>query len=388
MKRRSLLIGAGALALGQGLTGCRASTTALRVQYLQNSMPVQLVQRFEQQLTSPINLDFIPIGQLATLFEQLQQWHQTPIQATRTFWQPLPRSPQHPADLVTLGDYWLKPAIQQQLIQPLPLEQSQGWQRLAPRWQQLVRRNPQGEPDLNGEIWAAPYRWGTLALVYQVEAFERLGWTPTQWSDLNRPEVQQQLSLPDDARVVIGLALKQLGRSINTPTPPSSLAAQLRQLHQQVKFYSSDAYLQPLLLKDTWLAVGWSTDILPVLESDRRFAAVIPSEGTVLTADLWVHPTGSSSTTNGLSPSTSIASEWIEFCWSEAAALELSLLSAGLSPALTSASSQLPTSLQANSLKRPEDTVLQQSEFLQPLSRAATERYQRLWSAIRQETAG
>lgn len=382
MKRRSLLMAAGALTF-QGLSACSSSKTALRVHYLQDSIPVQLVQQFQQQLAMPVSLEFTPIAQLAALYTQLQQWQTPPKQASR--WQPLPRSPQHlTADLVTLGDFWLAPAIQQQLIQPLPLETLDQWQQLASIWQQLVRRDRQGLPDPAGEIWAAPYRWGTLMMVYQIEAFEKLGWMPSDWSDLTRSEVQHHLSLPDHARVVIGLALKQLGRSFNQATPPAQLDTQLRRLHQQVKFYSADAYLQPLLLKDIWLAVGWSMDILPLLEGDRRFAAVIPASGTLLTADGWVRP-ASASPVSIEEPSPTLATQWIDFCWQADAALQLSLLSSGTSPMFIG-NSRMPDSLQSNSLKLPEAAILQQSEFLQPLSQATTAQYQRLWNSVRQNT--
>lgn len=65
------------------------------------------------------------------------------------------------ADVVTLGDSWLTPAIQRRLIQPISsAETYRWWQRLPRRWQQLVRRdNKTGLPSESGEIWGCPYRW-------------------------------------------------------------------------------------------------------------------------------------------------------------------------------------------------------------------------------------
>lgn len=70
---------------------------------------------------------------------------------------------------------------------------------------------------------------------------------------------------------------------------------ELKTLNQQVKFYDSRNYLQPLILGDTWLAVGWSTDIIPLIERYHNIKAVIPLSGTSLWADIWVKPRNQSS---------------------------------------------------------------------------------------------
>lgn len=63
------------------------------------------------------------------------------------------------ADVVTLGDTWLGPAIQRGLVRPIPgAESSRWWGALPRRWQDLVRRNGQGLNKGGGDIYAAPYR--------------------------------------------------------------------------------------------------------------------------------------------------------------------------------------------------------------------------------------
>lgn len=63
------------------------------------------------------------------------------------------------ADVVTLGDAWLGPAIARGLLAPIPgAEGARWWRRLPRRWQRLARRNAHGFPDERGEIYAAPYR--------------------------------------------------------------------------------------------------------------------------------------------------------------------------------------------------------------------------------------
>jgi putative spermidine/putrescine transport system substrate-binding protein len=393
MKRRSLLVGAGALALGQILAGCNSrSNAALRVRLLGGSVPVQLLQAFQRDLEQRSPLDFLPVAQLSELYDLLQDWKQAavaqdqPQQGLQIPFFNRNRQPVRTADLVTLSDYWLASAIQQELIQPLELEDLPEWEKLSSRWQDLVRRDYQGQIDPAGELWAAPYRWGSAVIAYRVEEFEELGWQPTDWQDLWRSELTGQVSLLDSPRAVIGLTLKKLGQSFNTTNlaDVSQLPAELQALHQQVKFYSSDSYLQPLMLGDTWIALGWSTDVLPVIERDRRIAAIVPESGTVLTADTWVRPASAEPVTSTGSDLT-LVQQWINFCWQRQNAINLSLLGTAASPLLTELDrSSLPAPIQQNSLLLPSAEVLERSEFLQPLPEEAIAQYSRLWVETRQ----
>jgi len=413
LNRRSLLIAAGLLGLNQLLGGCRASGNGLRVRVLHDAVPVQILQEFQRRLrtsraqiptqsSTPLSdsnksdpVKFVVSQQLADLFKLLQDWKNPTA---------VPKSPlsigflgshQTPAvdDLIMLGDYWLSAAIQQKLIQPISLEPLTGWSQIPVAMQQLVRRDSQGQPSPTGELWGAPYRWSSLVIAYNVERFQQLGWQPADWNDLWRPELQRQISLPDSARATLGLTLKKLGQSANLSdlTQAPRLAAELKQLQQQVKFYSSTDYLQPLVLGDSWLAVGWSTEVLPVVEQDRRIAAVVPASGTLLTADLWVRPASTAGdhaagTTPTQRPaSSSLASnlnQWLEFCWQPEIAAQISLLSAAASPVILANGAELSSALQKRTLLLPPAEVIERSEFLLPLSNP--EAYHRLWVMMRQ----
>ena len=390
MERRSFLTGAGSLALGTLLSGCNSQgQAALTIRLLKNSVPAQLVGAFEKSLRGQsVNLDFKPEPQLQALFALLQTWKQPRDQSSQQpsieipfLSQPLPAIP---ADLVTLGDYWLATAIQQKLIQPLDSSGWQQWQQVPAKWRAIVTRSQQGLPDPKGTVWAAPYRWGSTVILYRADLFrEKNLQPPTDWSDLWRPDLRGHISLLDQPREVIGLTLKRLGKSYNTidlKTVPS-LETELRTLHQQVKFYSSDHYLQPLLLGDTWVAVGWSTDALPLMQRNQPIVAVFPSSGTALWSDLWVQPIASQTS----SATQALLSKWINFCWTPEIAPQLSLLSDAASPMLNALDlATFPEELQKNALLMPSQTLLDRSEFLEPLPKSTVESYQTLWGKIRQ----
>jgi putative spermidine/putrescine transport system substrate-binding protein len=368
--------------LSQLLAACGGQNpSALKVNLLNGSIPPQILaefQKFLQQAPRNGAVDFAQEPQLQGLFEQLQSWKQKgqPAQGDRST---------SPADLVTLGDYWLETAIQQGLIQAFEPGQLQGWtQPQAQQWQELVQRNAEGQGDRTGKLWAVPYRWGTLAIGYRKDIFQQRGWQPpTDWRDLWQPTYQRHLSLPNQARLVIGLTLKKLGKSLNTQdlrTVPN-LEAELRSLHQQVKLYSSNSYLQPLILGDTWLAVGWSSDLLTAMQRNDLIGAIVPQAGTALWADLWVRPVGSNAA------SLALINEWLRFCWQPAIASQISVLSGATATAvLTANSADLPLDLRRNPVLFPEAAILQASEFLQPLPKGAIEQYRSLWQQLRQPT--
>ncbi|MEM9449306.1 MAG: extracellular solute-binding protein [Cyanobacteria bacterium P01_E01_bin.6] len=394
MGRRSLLKGLGAIALAQLAAGCGGSRTPdITIQFLKNSIPTALLREFQK--ANPTNVvQFQSVETLSSVYDALTATDAT-IDSS--------------AMATVLGDYWLTPAIRQNLIAPIDPKELDGWSRIPTVWKELVTRNAKGMPASNGKVWGAPYRWGSLAIIYQIEAFETLGWVPTDWTDLWRPELKQHISLPDSPRTVIGLALKQLGESFNATTldnqslsKSSVLNRALQDLQAQVKLYSSSAYLQPLTLGDTWLAVGWSTDVLPLLRRDRRFAAVIPASGTALTADVWVRPTTPTPTpddeseevtsTSSSAPvlddvtrvQTSIFQNWIKFCWQPNVAQRISLQGFAASPVLVDGDrARLPDSLRTDALLLPDPSILDQSDFILPLPDDVLAEYKNLWTAMR-----
>ncbi|MCL2932350.1 MAG: extracellular solute-binding protein [Trichodesmium sp. MAG_R03] len=401
MKRRDFLIGTTAITLTEFLAGCETQAD-LKVKLLKNTIPAQMVSKFRGELTSRPKLSFQPQESLTELFSLLQGWQKKSllekeqssknktenIYIAKLFsllqgWQKksLLEKEQssknkteniYIANLVTLGDYWLANAIKQKLIRPLTLnsESLSRWNTLPKKWRDLVTRNDQGDVDTQGKIWAAPYQWGTTLIAYRVDKFKTLGWQPKDWKDLWRPELEGNISLLNQPREVIGLTLKKLGKSYNTKNidQVENLKSELEKLNKQVKFYSSDNYLQPLTIGDTWLAVGWSNDILPLLKKRKEIAAILPQSGTALWANLWVEPTDSAK--------TDLTEKWIDFCWQPQIAKQMSLL--------TQASSPVLLGINNNPLLFPPQKIIEKSEFLAPLANTTIEKYRNLWQEIRQ----
>ncbi|MEH2193923.1 MAG: extracellular solute-binding protein [Nostoc sp.] len=391
MDRRSFLLGTSTLVLSQLLFGCGGNKqTQLKVQLLKGSIPGQVVNQFHKGLQQQVKLKFAPVEQIQDLFEQLQNWQQKPKSSDEQGWSrfiPFRQGQKTvDADLITLGDYWLKAAIEQKLIQPL--QELQGnqlkqWPALDEKWKKLVTRNDQGNLDTQGKVWGAPYRWGSTVIVYNRDKFRELDWTPKDWSDLWRDGMQQRISLLNQPREVIGLVLKKLGKSYNTENldQVADLEKELQTLNQRVRFYSSNNYLEPLIMGDTWLAVGWSSDVLQVLGRYPQLGVVIPQSGTAMWADLWVRPAGVTKDT--------LSDQWIDFCLQPSIAKQISVL--------TKSNSPISTNITASDIQEPFLSLLQsdvydglrlrtvfdKSEFLLPLPPSAIKQYESLFAKIK-----
>lgn len=348
--RREFIRNVAAVGLGAGLVGCnRYDPGALNVSVLRNTLPPQLVNRFRQQLQGQtLRLDIKTTPQ--EIFNELE------ANPSQVQW-------------LSLGDAWLKLAIQSKVIQPL--DTIPHWANLDPRWQELVQRNDNGDPNSQGKLWGVPYRWGTTVIAYREDLVKPTGMTPHDWSDLWRPEFKNRISLLNQPREVIGLVLKKLGQSYNTPDLAAipQLKPGLETLRQQTKFFASKDYLQPLIMGDTWLAQAWSTDILPVLQRHEKIKVIVPKSGTSLWADCWVKSAQSTVMPDG---------GWLEF-WSQAEIANLfSQFSPAISPFLTDFQANGP----AKTLLLPNQPTFQASELILPLSVDSQAQYDQLWSDV------
>lgn len=372
--------GLGALALSCGLMGCRRTTATIQLALLSQSIPSQLVGKFQQQTQDEIRIALSLASDPQRIFELLQEWTTQPAEVreslidrlirylTLDFQQPAP-----PLRLASVGDYWLSAAIQQNLIRPLSVTGLRQWQTFAEPWRRIVQRDPQGNVSKTGDYWGAPYRWGATVIGYRKDKFRDLGWIPTDWQDLWKSELRDRFSLLAQPREVIGLTLKRLGYTYNQPNlnAVAELRSALQSLDQQVKFYSSTDYLQPLILGDTWLAVGWSTDLLPVAQQEPDIGIIVPKSGTALWADCWVLPKQDST-------DVAFINQWIDFWWQADVAEALSSFSDALSPVLNKV--QQNSATQKLFLDSP--SWLENSDFLEPLSPQSSQQYQDLWNSI------
>lgn len=351
VNRRGFLLGMGSVAMASLLSSCK-NNYDLNIGLLQGSIPIQLIASLQKQASRLGIVNFQSQSTIEDIYNLLIEWQKAEKKETS------------PMDLVTLGDYWLKKAIAENLIESLEVEKIGNWDKISPRFQHLVMRDKDGNISNKGKIWGAPYRFGCTMIVYREDKLK--GWQPQDWEDLWNPDIKQKISLLDQPREIIGLVLKKLGYSYNTTNLKSipELSSSLQALHQQVKFYASTNYLQPLILGDTWLAVGWSSDILPVIKNHRNLKAIVPRSGTALWADVWVKPKNNTNSDEQLRKIYNL----INFCWETTSVKQINLFTNGISP----------INFLENKTSKPafiREEIFAKSDFLEPISSENLEEY-------------
>ena len=386
LSRRQFLLASSALGATTLIGGCGQQATLGNIEFLNKSVPPQLIRAFRRKFPDHSQLQFRPISNLQGAFKNLQNWQNPPPPTWRRSLSnqinklPLIGKDTTTANLVSIGDRWLSEAVKKGLIQPLPRVMNIALGQLPERWQPLITLDNEGQSSSEGKQWAFPYRWGTLLMVYRKSEFQTLGWQPKQWEDLWRPELRQKIALVDSPRDVIGFTLNAMGYGANqrNPTKIPGISKKLASLQQQVKFFSNKYYLQALLNKDVSVAVGWSNEILPLLKLQPDLAASLPSEGTILWADYWVMP--ASIKTLGLE-----AIDWLGFFNKPESVKAMALFSsAAPAPMLeTDRFTDLPRSYCNNSLVNLSPELRAKSDFIVPLSESSQEEYNQVWQDMR-----
>jgi putative spermidine/putrescine transport system substrate-binding protein len=391
MNRRSFLLTCSSLAIGTSLTGCNGeSQSTLRVRALRNSLPPQLLGGFVKSIQPQPKVELANEGQFQDILTQLRLWYKEGVAEAKGLKIPLipaSKGAEYIPNLVSMGDGWLSAAIKEKLIQPIEVKDLTNWGKLDSRWQDVGRRDEKGEFSKSGQIWGLPYRWGYTVIVYRRDLLETAKIKPpTDWSDLWNPQLRQKISVLNQSRETIGLTLKKMGQGYNVSdiSQIPNLKKEVEDLHQQVKFYSSDNYVQPLILGDTWVGVGWSTDLRDVLLKNPNLEVVIPRSGTSIWADLWVQPTRKNPQ---IPPNLlKLSQQWIDYCWQLQPSTQISLFTPGTAPIFTNLpSAEIAADLRDKPMIIPPKEILDRSEFLYPLSEKNQNTYNDLWDRVRRQ---
>lgn len=376
-----------------------ALTVPLRVVALQGSVPPAWIKDFIQSQGKRSKLSVQFRGTLEDIFSELSE-SLSKVDAS-------PKSA-ITADLITVGDSWLDLMISKSLIEPMPIEDHDWFRDLTEKWKVFLRRNNDGKIDPKGRIWAVPYRWGSMVIAYKKSKFDNLGLAPIEdWKDLWRPELAGRISMVDSPREVIGAVLKYMGTSYNTsdirkdiPGGINAVQQNLALLAKQVLLFDSGNYLKAFGVGDAWVAVGWSSDILPAAKRMSNVAVIAPKSGASLWADLWAVPATTrcppleklGGRVRGPSP---LIHQWLDFCLQPARDLPFKQ---GVFPgALPSALEKVPCEVIPKGAPKlvtnlisgiPPPEILSKCEFLEPLSEAALSDYQWLLSTLEKPSRG
>ena len=178
-------------------------------------------------------------------------------------------------DLIVVGDYLIPRFKSLNLIDPVPPGTLKNLDNLAPRF-----RRPVYDPD---EI-TVPYLWGTTGIAYNRK---KLSKPPTSWLDLWDEKYKDRISMLDNVRDCISVAMQLLKIPQSTRDPENFRKIRELLVKQKplVKQYSSASYLNSLVAGEIDLAMTWSGDLFQTARENPDLDYVIPKEGTYMWVD-------------------------------------------------------------------------------------------------------
>jgi spermidine/putrescine-binding protein len=178
-------------------------------------------------------------------------------------------------DLIVVGDYLIPRFRALNLIDPMPAGVLKNLDNLAPRF-----RRPTYDPDES----TVPYLWGTTGIAFNRK---KLAKPPTSWWDLWDPKFKDRISMLDNVRDCIAVAMQLLNIPQTTRAPEDFRRIRELLVRQKplVKQYSSSSYLNSLVAGEIDLAMTWSGDLFQAARDNPDLDYVLPKEGTYMWVD-------------------------------------------------------------------------------------------------------
>jgi len=269
------------------------------------------------------------------------------------------------AALLQLGDGWAQ-QLPAAALQPFGAEALLA--QLDPLAQPVSRLfQPEGAAAL-----AFPWAFGTWVLLLRNRP-DLVRRRSEGWTLLLDPSLRQKLVLPSSPRLVMELALRQLGLASGDPAALEDprLVPQLRLLRRQALALDERDGLNLLLSGDAEAAVVPSHRVVGLLLSDPRLAALLPPEDAPLWWNLLLRPAGAT---------TPVPLEWLR----DGLQLPLldRLLAGGWVPPLPRARLEPALARWPEPMRQlllPPEAVLACCNSLPPFTPAQQQRWQALW---------
>ncbi len=185
-------------------------------------------------------------------------------------------------DLVQPPDYIAEAMIRNKLLRPLDAAKLPGLSNIAPEFLRLPH-DPQ-------QKFTVPYMTGTVGIVVNTEKVKE----PVRgYRDLFQPKYKNRIVVVNDNREIVSWALVTLGLDQNNITRDTLARARplVAEWIKLVKVFDSDSPKTPLLNGDVDLGVVWSGEAAKLIDENKKFKYVLPSEGYHPFVDVLAIPT-------------------------------------------------------------------------------------------------
>lgn len=240
----------------------------LRLFIWEDSIPQEVLNAFERETGIPVKADYY--SQLEVLVDRVRQ---------------------DPAryDLIAPSDYAVKALADQSLLAHLPASCDKLRGAIDQRF-----NSPWYDPALRVCL---PFQWSLSAVAYNKTHIPS---PPQSWAELLDPVKAQswagRMSLLDDAREVLGIALLANGQSSPCTTDTVALeaaASKVRAIMPNVARLDSERFEDGLISGALWVAHGFNGDLARAKLHNPDIEYFIPREGAILSVDNLAIPSGS-----------------------------------------------------------------------------------------------
>lgn len=148
-----------------------------------------------------------------------------------------------------------------------------------------------------GNRFSVPYAFSTTIIGYNDRELKKLGLEPKGWEAIFDPAIackaRGKLTVLDSPDEVFSAAFIYLGIDPNTTSAEDyrKAAEAIRNAKRCWTAFNSSSYIKEMTAGNVWLALGYSTDMFQAnrgaqeAKQDFRIAAVLPSQGAVLSVD-------------------------------------------------------------------------------------------------------
>lgn len=264
------------------------------------------------------------------------------------------------------SDYIVEKMQELGLIQKLDHTQITGLDYFFPRFQNRAK-----DP---GNQYSIPTSWGTTGLIYNSEKIQP---ESKDWGYLwdGKAQISKRLTLVDDVREVLGLALKMLGYSYNSTNPNELQQAyqKLLELKPAIASFTTDAWQQQILTGDLFIAMCYSADANKIMRENNKLKYFIPHSGTSLWMDTMVIPK--------TAPNPDGAYAWLNYILQPDISAEISQRLSFATPN-KAAFDLLPQKAQKNASLFPSEDVLSKCDSIEDVGKFA-EVYDGYWTKLR-----
>lgn len=270
-------------------------------------------------------------------------------------------------DVAVPSDYMVEIMSKLALLEPLKLDQIPNAKEVSP---DFLR-----QPYDPANQYSLPYAWSTTGIAFRRDLYQG---QIKSWKELfANKEVAGKLSLLDDAREVLGAALKSAGYGINSTDKKELAAAKdvIVKARKGIKMFRSET-VDALVNKEVAVAQAYSTDALQAAaKSGGKIEFVIPEDGGAWAIDNVVIPKGAKNVAE--------AHELINFLLSVENNVEfVKHILAG--PVLTKTKDLLPEDVRKNVTLFPSTATLKKFERIHDLGDFTAE-YEKAWTEIKSE---